>query len=66
MSSTPSGAQLKTVQNGNLPSSLSAPGLDLPTNGVYNASVKDPSQIKSPQLPFGENVAVATSATAVS
>ncbi|OCH94279.1 poly-A polymerase [Obba rivulosa] len=34
------------------------------SNGIYTSNVKDPSQIKSPQLPFGENVAVATSAGA--
>jgi poly(A) polymerase len=28
--------------------------------GIYPPSVKDPADIKSPQLPFGENVAVAT------
>ncbi|KIM76376.1 hypothetical protein PILCRDRAFT_826372 [Piloderma croceum F 1598] len=31
------------------------------SSSVYSSSVKDPTDIKSPQLPFGENVAVATS-----
>ncbi|KAK7696255.1 hypothetical protein QCA50_000908 [Cerrena zonata] len=62
MSSNTGTPQLKSIHNGTVQASSSAPGLDLP-NGVYNSSIKDPSQIKSPQLPFGENVAVATSAT---
>lgn len=28
--------------------------------GIYTPTVKDPADVKSPQLPFGENVAVAT------
>lgn len=57
-------AQLKITQNGVTPSNNSVPGLEFAssTSGVYNPAVKDPSHIKSPQLPFGENVAVATSA----
>lgn len=30
-------------------------------NPIYSMNVKNPVDIKSPQLPFGENVAVATS-----
>ncbi|THH28420.1 hypothetical protein EUX98_g5765 [Antrodiella citrinella] len=60
---------LKTARNGTSPmpsgivsnTNVEAPP---PNAGVYNSSVKDPSQIKSPQLPFGENVAVATGAAA--
>ncbi|KAF7967987.1 hypothetical protein HWV62_32395 [Athelia sp. TMB] len=32
------------------------------TDSLFNPTVKDTADIKSPQLPFGENVAVATSA----
>ncbi|CAL1700290.1 unnamed protein product [Somion occarium] len=57
-------AQLKITQNGVTPSNNSVPGLEFAssTSAVYSPAVKDPSHIKSPQLPFGENVAVATSA----
>lgn len=33
------------------------------TVGLYTSQVKDPAEIKSPQLPLGENVAVATTTT---
>lgn len=40
------------------------PGLEMtPEAGdVFIPNIKDPTVIKSPQLPFGEGVAVATSA----
>ncbi|OBZ70389.1 Poly(A) polymerase pla1 [Grifola frondosa] len=38
--------------------------VDMLPPGLYASNGKDSSQIKSPQLPFGENVAVATSAGA--
>ncbi|PSR73411.1 hypothetical protein PHLCEN_2v10703 [Hermanssonia centrifuga] len=43
---------------------ISGVSLEVPTNnsGMYAPGVKDPSQIKSPHLPFGENVTVATNA----
>lgn len=43
---------------------LTAPEASLATSGLYAPTVKDPAQIKSPQLPFGENVAIATSVNA--
>jgi hypothetical protein len=58
-----------------IPPSKFHPGV-VPTNpiveppslgeGLYTSAVKDPGQIKSPALPNGENVAVATGVTAVS
>ncbi|KAI0797078.1 poly-A polymerase [Abortiporus biennis] len=50
--------------NGTLSTSSGIPGLDMSSNGsgMFTTNVKDPTQIKTPQLPFGENVAVATSA----
>ncbi|CCM01737.1 uncharacterized protein FIBRA_03803 [Fibroporia radiculosa] len=38
---------------------------DTSSNGIYSSSIKDPSHIKSPHLPLGENVAVATSVAPV-
>ncbi|KAI0080876.1 polymerase [Panus rudis PR-1116 ss-1] len=60
-------AQFQPVQNGTS-SEAHPPGLEITpsSTGAYNPAVNDPSQIKSPQLPFGENVAVATSAAAIS
>ncbi|KAH9948792.1 poly-A polymerase [Amylocystis lapponica] len=57
----------KTNQNGTA-APLAAVSLSTPvetspaSTSIYTSSIKDPSQIKSPQLPFGENVAVATGA----
>ncbi|KZT05564.1 polymerase [Laetiporus sulphureus 93-53] len=69
LSTTPIAAHpLKTTQNGvAIASTLSTPppAEYRPANtGIYTSSVKDLSQIKSPQLPLGENVAVATGVTA--
>jgi len=60
---------LKTARNGASPMPagvVSNTNVEVPPpgTGVYTTNVKDPSQIKSPQLPFGENVAVATGAAA--
>ncbi|TCD67511.1 polynucleotide adenylyltransferase [Steccherinum ochraceum] len=60
---------LKTARNGTSPMPagiVGTPSVEAPPSngGLYTNNVKDPSQIKSPQLPFGENVAVATSAAA--
>ena len=40
------------------------PGLEISpgASDVYPPNIKDPTGIKTPQLPFGEGVAVATSA----
>ena len=55
---------VKNGQNGVAAATTAAvqgpPGLTPQSNGLYTSNVKDPSEIKSPQLPFGENVAVAT------
>ncbi|EPQ58947.1 poly A polymerase [Gloeophyllum trabeum ATCC 11539] len=54
---------VKPAENG-----LSASGMTtshVPTITPPGLSIKDPADIKSPQLPFGENVAVATNPTAV-
>ncbi|KAH9938099.1 Poly(A) polymerase central domain-containing protein [Fomitopsis serialis] len=63
----PTPQPLKIGQNGTasvISAAPSAPAEPTPTsNGIYTSNVKDPSQIKSPQLPFGENVAVATGIT---
>ncbi|TFY67657.1 hypothetical protein EVJ58_g1502 [Rhodofomes roseus] len=64
----PTSQPLKTSQNGTIASvnPAATPATVEPTppsNGIYTVNVKDPSQIKSPQLPFGENVAVATGVT---
>ncbi|KAL6309781.1 polymerase [Sparassis latifolia] len=57
LSSMPSSTQpLKMTQNGSATVEPSA------SSSLYPASVKDPAQLRSPQLPFGENVAVATGA----
>ncbi|KAH8096719.1 polymerase [Cristinia sonorae] len=60
---------LKTARNGTSPMPSGVTGnttveVPPPNAGLYTSNVKDPSQIKSPHLPFGENVAVATSAGA--
>lgn len=63
----PTPQPLKNGPNGTasvISAAPSAPAEPTPTsNGIYTSNVKDPSQIKSPQLPFGENVAVATGVT---
>ncbi|KAI0353126.1 poly-A polymerase [Trametes cingulata] len=55
---------LKDAENGinSLPHINTATTVERPPSsaGVYKSAVKEPSQIKSPQLPRGENVAVAT------
>ena len=56
---------LKNSENGAvLPHVSMATTVDrpTPTAGLYTSNVKDPGSIKSPQLPVGENVAVATGA----
>lgn len=44
--------------------SSSTPSAPTPNSGLYMPNVQDPSQIKSPQLPHSENVAIATSVPA--
>ena len=60
----PTPQQVKNGQNGvvttNPAAVQGATEVTSPSNGLYTSNVKDPSEIKSPQLPFGENVAVAT------
>ncbi|KZT71564.1 Poly(A) polymerase [Daedalea quercina L-15889] len=60
----PTPQPIKNGQNGVTSINLAATTASTETipagNGIYTSNVKDPSQIKSPQLPFGENVAVAT------
>ncbi|KAI0938182.1 hypothetical protein AcV5_010424 [Taiwanofungus camphoratus] len=66
LSTTPLASQpFKTAQNGVTSlTQLSTTSVEVTpaSTGIYASSVKDPSQIKTPQLPFGENVAVATGA----
>jgi poly(A) polymerase len=50
---------IRSNENGAIPPMTLTPGIE--TAGAYAA--KDPSDIKSPHLPFGENVAVATGAS---
>ena len=57
---------VKTPQNGEI---LPHHGVTSPverptTNGLYTNNVKEPDEIKSPHLPLGENVAIATAAGA--
>lgn len=56
---------LKSVENGvTLPHVNTARTVERPSSntGLYTSNVKDPGEIKSPRLPLGENVAVATAA----
>ncbi|KAF7789337.1 hypothetical protein EIP86_000281 [Pleurotus ostreatoroseus] len=60
ISATPSTTSTLRQPSNGLPSGVISTSIEAPSaeNGIYN--VKDPSQIKSPHLPFGESVAVAT------
>lgn len=58
-SPTPISHATKIVET-SLPMAALAPGQVAPGLTPYATNVKNPIDIKSPQLPFGENVAVAT------
>ncbi|KAJ3551100.1 hypothetical protein NM688_g4935 [Phlebia brevispora] len=64
ISATSSSTSTVRQPTNGLPSGVTATTLDAASsqNGIYNTSIKDSSRIKSPHLPFGENVAVATGA----
>jgi poly(A) polymerase len=49
-----------TISNGTQDPSITSSN----TAGIYTSAVKDPSEIRSPQLPLGENVAIATNSAA--
>jgi poly(A) polymerase len=52
-------APLKPTENGIPPLTRITGNSAMETSGMYSASMMGSTDIKSPQLPFGENVSVA-------